>query len=1124
MRWFFLSIAVLVTCSLPGAVDFGETGTFRIHDAGKRRQEFKPSGERGRFFWNGGAAGYGELFLNNALPLSGYDGLFTLGIGAVSSRDSIRSVNLRLCDRNGETFQWKAALRKGGDETLCFDVTAENFSDCWGGDGKIDPPVSLVGTSLDFIPGHGEEFIELGKLEFTPGEHVLHPVRERWRNFDSDENWWDITAYRGSVETASDSAGLTLKADAGSLLLRDRVIRVERFGNPREMMFRIRLDAGEAAFAPEFHISGRSRAVTVPMQTLKPGENLLRFVVPRELAAVPGVSIECLKIALPKRKAVLVMQAADVIYEQSDADAAAFGVSTPRPVPVVAAGEDERFAFRFANPFPDRPLALSAALKVTGFNGDRHGCRYELRLAPGECREIPFSLRGFPFGHYRVQAVVSDVSHPELAVEKEAAFVYMRPAGPTPGRAPGFLFGVCSHPERWNYSDMEREAEFAGLCGVKVLRSDTEWNLLQPSPESWRFRCFDFIVDLFGKQGIELDAILAYLPAWMREARARKTGPDDGAWREFVSTLAKRYKGRIRFWEVWNEPDLPGFAPFGSGEYVRMLKSAYEEVKKVDPEAIVMNGGFATGIVLPQMLADPDRQARILAEGKGFHDLHAFHGHGDFPYYAMLVDDNLLPLRKKIGVSVPWYANETALTSTDGGERKQAETLFKKLVYSWSRGAVGFNWYDLRNDGFEPMNGEHNYGMLTFDFQPKPVYAVYNTLALQLTRAEYVREIDAGEGLWLLVFRDGNDFLLAAWNEAAYRGSRFLSFRTGAEEVAKIDLMGNFLPQPVDGGLLTAEIGTEPALWRFRGADFTYAGEILALAGGPQAMPGRDYPLTAALFNPFGREMTFRLKPQFSGRFRAPGGIPGSVTLPPGGRKTLNFNAAVSAGTERSATLLLEAAPEHGGVAVRARLDVAFAVAIRNAAEKAPDFTLDRNEQVVNFFRNDPHMAHLTWRGPKDLSAEVRLGATDGALVVTAKVVDDNHVQPFQGGDVWKGDNIQIGLSFPGQRGFWELGTSVLENGKSEAFVWRTPYEFAASKVRPRLVAVNSRTGSIVSYRLEIPFDAVGITRRTLTSGFRFNLVVNDNDGGGREGFIRITPGLAENKMPNLFPYVMFME
>lgn len=60
------------------------------------------------------------------------------------------------------------------------------------------------------------------------------------------------------------------------------------------------------------------------------------------------------------------------------------------------------------------------------------------------------------------------------------------------------------------------------------------------------------------------------------------------------------------------------------------------------------------------------------------------------------------------------------------------------------------------------------------------------------------------------------------------------------------------------------------------------------------------------------------------------------------------------------------------------------------------------------------------------------------------------------------------------------------------------------------------------TYLAAIPFDAIGLSAAVLQSGFRFNVLVNDNDGEMRESFITIAPGIAFGKTPEHFPLVNF--
>ena len=79
-----------------------------------------------------------------------------------------------------------------------------------------------------------------------------------------------------------------------------------------------------------------------------------------------------------------------------------------------------------------------------------------------------------------------------------------------------------------------------------------------------------------------------------------------------------RYKDYIKYWEIWNEPDLP-YAWNGShADFVRVMKTIYEAIKAADPEAKVaamaLDGGFA-----------PFLDAVLAAGGGAYFDIYSDH-------------------------------------------------------------------------------------------------------------------------------------------------------------------------------------------------------------------------------------------------------------------------------------------------------------------------------------------------------------------------------------------------------------------------------------------------------------------------------------------------------------------
>jgi hypothetical protein len=62
-----------------------------------------------------------------------------------------------------------------------------------------------------------------------------------------------------------------------------------------------------------------------------------------------------------------------------------------------------------------------------------------------------------------------------------------------------------------------------------------------------------------------------------------------------------------------------------------------------------------------------------------------------------------------------------------------------------------------------------------------------------------------------------------------------------------------------------------------------------------------------------------------------------------------------------------------------------------------------------------------------------------------------------------------------------------------------------------------------LQYDITIPDAALGLNENVLgTQGIAFNLLVNDNDGAVRKGWVNITPGLGETKDPSLYRTIVW--
>lgn len=116
---------------------------------------------------------------------------------------------------------------------------------------------------------------------------------------------------------------------------------------------------------------------------------------------------------------------------------------------------------------------------------------------------------------------------------------------------------------------------------------------------------YDHIVDLADKYGLEIIARLSSPPNWSRadgDARGAFAPPDNyDDFARYAATVAARYRGRIRYYQVWNEPNIYpewGEQMVDPEDYTDLLCRAYRAIKAADPDAVVLSGALAPTVEL----------------------------------------------------------------------------------------------------------------------------------------------------------------------------------------------------------------------------------------------------------------------------------------------------------------------------------------------------------------------------------------------------------------------------------------------------------------------------------------------------------------------------------------------
>jgi hypothetical protein len=186
---------------------------------------------------------------------------------------------------------------------------------------------------------------------------------------------------------------------------------------------------------------------------------------------------------------------------------------------------------------------------------------------------------------FRPETGMSPTPEPQAAKPQAA-----KPQAADPDEA-GFGYGV-------NMADLGK-AYLVHDMGFGWVKSYVNWETVEPEPGSYRWLDPDNIVTAFEGYGVSILMRVHGTPAWARpEGTFLSHPPDDTAdFARFMEVLAERYKGQVAAYEIWNEPNLNyewGYLEPDPAGYTAMLKAAYQAVKAVDPDAVVISGGLAT--------------------------------------------------------------------------------------------------------------------------------------------------------------------------------------------------------------------------------------------------------------------------------------------------------------------------------------------------------------------------------------------------------------------------------------------------------------------------------------------------------------------------------------------------
>lgn len=307
-------------------------------------------------------------------------------------------------------------------------------------------------------------------------------------------------------------------------------------------------------------------------------------------------------------------------------------------------------------------------------------------------------------------------------------------------------FGVLeflnwNHP--WNnykYPDkktINKVVELMRAAGVGIVRMDFLWEEIEPRQGEFEFAKYDYIVDTLIKNKIAILGLLNYGVSWAAGCASWNSPPSDNSlFVRYAVTVASRYKDKIKYWEIWNEPDSSTYWADQDGlkSYVGLLKDVYPALKKAVPDCKILNGGLAMGLSSVNRLYENGAKEyfdilnihifdstlisgsvkRVTAYPKLAYKVMARNGDG---HKKIWITEIGCPGIKKDTAVGAWWMGDNPTEEEQAG---WLEEVFRELARD--KAVERIFWAFFRDCKAHWNNGVDYFGLLRWDFSKKPAF------------------------------------------------------------------------------------------------------------------------------------------------------------------------------------------------------------------------------------------------------------------------------------------------------------------------------------------------------------------------------------------------------------------
>jgi len=310
----------------------------------------------------------------------------------------------------------------------------------------------------------------------------------------------------------------------------------------------------------------------------------------------------------------------------------------------------------------------------------------------------------------------------------------------------------------------QRDLDMIAAAGFKFVRMDLPWQATESSPGTYDWSAYDELTAHLNQHGLRAMYILDYShtsyetqvevrdassPTPKKQISSPRHPESIAAFARWAAAAATHFRKEHVIWEIYNEPNGNFWFPKpDAAEYTALALATAKAICQADPGATIIAPALAA---FDWKFLDHFLASGVLEFIDGV-SVHPYRN-GSQPPETAAADfkqmremiDRYAP-KSKHG-KIPIISGEWGYTSERAGVTTGAQAAYavRQQLANLLSGVPLSIWYDWKNDGVDPGDGEQNFGTVNNDLTPKPAYVALQTMTRELAGYKLDRRLPGSD-------------------------------------------------------------------------------------------------------------------------------------------------------------------------------------------------------------------------------------------------------------------------------------------------------------------------------------------------------------------------------------------